>query len=279
MPYFSYDNVDVTINSTGILSQSASINTQNEITPAYVIGKRNIIGQFPEGPIKSAFSFNYFPEIGNEPNYTITQLLKNLNDDILWSGVSVAVAGVTGYNCYLTNYSIGASPNEMVIASVSYETFTPLSGQLLNKNDSITYNPSGLWAHGWTSYVTDTSGHLNQPTYDFSYEFNISWQPIYILGQKSPSQVSLIGGSESLRFTKDVFFHNVSFSGESPSGSFITGEDQNIDIMGVTLLCGKPEASGNSLSFPVTGSKIKNYQLNIQLDDFVKITTVIERFF
>src|SRR3990167_7544728 len=96
-----FNDVDVTIGGTGILAESASLSSQNSIEPQFILGRRGNIDQSPAGPQKTTFNFNYLLEIDNEPGLTGIKNLKNLSNPNSGENVTIAIAGITGYNCYL----------------------------------------------------------------------------------------------------------------------------------------------------------------------------------
>jgi hypothetical protein len=130
MPILMFDEVFALVNQSGILALNASLSQTNSIVPVYSLGKYWTVNQTPNGPIKSTFSLSYYPNIGKEPNYDILQTLRGLSDDIIYSGTRIVIAGVTGFNCYLSSYEIQSAPNNLVKSSVTYESFLPTSGQI-----------------------------------------------------------------------------------------------------------------------------------------------------
>ena len=76
-----FNDVEVTVNGTGILANSASISSRNQIQPVRVLGRKGIAFQAPAGPIQSDFSISYLPETNNEPNYNIVKALTGDNSD------------------------------------------------------------------------------------------------------------------------------------------------------------------------------------------------------
>ena len=271
------DNVHCHINGSGILAQNASILQDNSLVPAYAIGKFQAINQVPNGPIKSAFAFNYYPIVTKEPSYEILNTLRRLSDDLVYSGTTIEIAGVTGYNCYLSSYGLQASPNGLVNANVTYDTFVPLSGQITTKTGtSDLYNPFDKIPHGWTTYVSSSGNRLIAPTYGFSYNFKANWEPIYILGQKSPYEVHLMNGVEEMSFIRDSFTH-IQFSGEEVTGTFITG-DWNVELFNYQLVAWQTAGSG-ALSFDISGAKIVSTRLVADVGDWIKTQVNISQYY
>ena len=274
MAIVQYDNCDVLVNQSGILSTNASISQSNSLSPAYAIGKYWTINQVPAGPIRSTFNFSYYPIVTKEPNYDILSTIRGLSDDYLYSGTKLEIAGVTGYNCYLKTYEIQTAPNNLVKANVSYDTFVPLSGQITPQTGTADlYNPFDRIPHGWTTYISSSGNRLIAPTYEFSYRFQADWEPLYIIGQKDPYEVHLMSATEEMSFVRDSFTH-IQFSGEEVTGTFITG-DWLIELFNYQIITS--HTNSGALIFDVSGAKITDTRLVVGVGDFVKTQTSIRR--
>ena len=309
MPIKFYDIVAISVNNTELMAESARVQTENELRPIYAIGKNGTCNQLPNGSIKATFNINYYPVINQEPNYTQVNLIRNLVNSASLSGTKIRIAGITGYGCYLNSYTIQSTPNNLVKAAASYISFLPVSGQIQERtrsSESVDYidlstmtasgdyetlatmTVSGDWGsiddpinlvysgspHGWTTYVSNSNNSLIAPTYDFSYNFNANWQPIYQLGKKYPSEVHLMNATEEMSFTRDNFTQ-IQFSGEAVTGQFIT-DDYTIDLYDLNVLVSQ---NASCLQFNVSGAKITSSEASVQLDDFVRTQTKIRKFY
>lgn len=271
-----FDNIDVLVQNSGILATNASVSQSNSIAPAYVLGKYCAVNQVPAGPIKSTFAFSYYPTTTGDPSYDILNTIKGLADDVLYSGATVEIAGVTGYNCYLQNYELQSSPNSIIKSNATYVTYTPLSGQITSKTGTTDfYRFNDRLAHGWTTYISSSGNQLLAPTYDFTYKFAVGWEPIYLIGQKFPSQVNFMNGVEEMSFVRDSFTH-IQFSGDGVTGTFIPS-DRKLELFNYKLIATR-NFSG-ALIFDVSGAKITDTKLVADLDNFVRSQTSIRRFY
>lgn len=271
-----FDNCDVAIGGSGIMSDSASIEVNNELEPIYSLGRKGIGNQSPNGPIRANFRISYYCELSNEPSFKELNGIKSLTG-FNYSGVQIEIGGITGYNCYLTDYSVRAQPNSLTRASVSYASFTEPSGQISNKKGVIQYNLSGAFAHGWSTYILTTTGFLTAPTYNFDYTFNANWTPIYILGQQHPLQVNLLDAHERMTLVRESFY-NINFSGENPIGRvFDANEYPTVKFLNLGFCCDTADSGCQSLTFNVSGARIINSTIDGNLDDFVKSSTVIQK--
>ena len=310
MPIIFSDRTFTLVNQSGIMATNASISQSNSLVPAYSLGKYWAVNQIPNGPIQSTFSISYYPSVTREPNYQILNTIRGLSDDILYSGTRIVIAGVTGFNCYLRSYEIQSSPNNLVKANETYDTFVNLSGQISPRSfastsdwgnldlmtesgdweDLTVMDSSGDWGsiedpvleafdknpHGWTTYISSSGNKLIAPTYDFNYRFNANWQPVYLIGQKVPTEVHLMGGTEEMSFVRDNFTH-IQFSGEEVTGTFITG-DWQIELFNYQLIAWQTAGSG-ALFFDVSGAKIVDTKLVSDLGNFVRSQTSIRRYY
>jgi len=272
MPVKYFNDIDISIGGTGILAESASLSSENSIAPHFILGKRGIIDQSPEGPTKTTFSFNYLLEIDNEPGLTGINKLKTLSNPNSGENITISIAGITGYNCYLENYSIKIMPNDLLQVNSQYTSFVPTSGSVLSSDNSISYNTTNSLAHSWNTFLFD-SGNFTT-IYDFDYNFQTSFQPQYKIGQKTPSQVTLMSINETMNFTRDNFNH-INFTGSGIENVFNTS-DSKIDIYSISLLCSNTPSLFN---IDISGGKVKQEELNVGLDDFVKIKTNIQKFY
>lgn len=133
------------------------------------------------------------------------------------------------------------------------------------------------FTHGWTTFVTTSSGFLTTKTYEMDYNFQANWKPTYILGQKNPIQVDLLSCAENISLIREDFY-NVTFSGQSGMGNiFALNEDGNIRMHKLGFLCD----TGNSgvLLFNVSGAVIHSTELNGRLDDFIKSTINLNKYY
>ena len=277
-----FQNCKALVNGTGIIADSASLSTENNLSPLYVIGKKGIINNSPKGSIKNSFRFSYYPQLNSEPNVLISNLLKNfVNSGGNYSGVTLSICNITGYNCYLDSFSIKAAPNDLVRASASFTSFIPLSGSVNTGFNDIVIDSL---AYGWATYVASGASYLTVPTYDFEYSFEANWSPFYVLGNKYPAQIDLLSCSEQIKLQRDAFYQS-SFSGNDPCSQFMSCslDGTDIEIANLSFVCeaegfgGTP--SGQSITFTITGGKLTNSNLDAKVDDIVRVDSVITKYY
>ena len=94
------------------------------------------------------------------------------------------------------------------------------------------------------------------------------------IGQKTPTQVTLMSANETMNFTRDVFNH-IDFTGSGITGVFNT-DDSKIDVYSVSFLC---EGTPSLFNIDISGGKVKQEEVSVGLDDFVKVRTNVQKFY
>ena len=267
-----YDNIDVAINGSGILAESARISQVNYLDPAYVLEKRGEMSQPVKDSIRSKIDIGYFVEVDHEPSLGIVDSIKKFRtDDHDAKPFTVEVANISG-SFYLEDYSIRVQPNQTVKASASFVSYDPLTGDIGAKrvgDNAINYNQTNSLAHGWTTYITNSGVAREVPTYEFEYQFRAQWNPIYAIGRPYPKQVQLLSAGEMLVFTRDKFKH-VQFSGEKVEDAFGADFDNDftIEAIRLNLLCDSD--TGQCLQIGMSGGVVVNSSLNATVGELVK---------
>jgi len=278
----NFDNCDVAINHSGILALNASINTSNSVEAAYCLGYVRPVNQLPFGPIQTVFNASYIPEISQEPNYATVNKIKVMLNDSGYMGEKVELAGLTHNYCYLTDYSLRVSPNNLVEASVSYATFWELCGGLRQKSNRIDYINRGDLCHSWTTYILSSGDYTSKPIYDFNYDFRVSWQPMYVIGSKTPTEVKLLNAQESITFVMDEY-RNILFTGESVYSNVLTGNDGNLQFRNLSITCqdgcDSTGVDSSSLTLNVSGFKIKSINPVVQIGEFLRVQYQADKYY
>lgn len=293
-----FNKCDVAINGSGVMADSASINTSNSLEPIRSVGKKGIIYQAPVGPLQATYDISYMVETNNEPNYNIVQALRSLENSFHNKGVVVEVGGISAL-CYLTQYSLTSAPNEPVKANVSYQSWQPTTGSLSDTplvgpfgGGAVSYNSqrsSGI-AHGWTTYISTSANALTNKSYGFDYNFQMNWEPAFAFQRLDPYDVRFINAAETINLVRDTHY-DVFFSGSEAARVLLaTGEltkegirmgvpkDKNINLHSVGILC-DPQAYSSKLSFDLSDATIVSTNVNASLDDLVKTTLTLKNYY
>ncbi|SRR3990167_518630 len=283
---YQHDRINVLINGSGLLAESASLNSSNQLSPNYQIGKRGIASITASGPIKNVFNFSYTPKLDYDSAFIDCSGLKDLVNDLYFTGSIIEFGGITGYNCYLQSYSLHAEPNVLVKAQASYISFNELSGTLLPKKAIPTMNEANAIAWGPTVYITTQTGYYLTPVFSFDYNFQADFEPIYTFGRAFPSQINFMGASENMTFIRDNFI-KVYFTGKdaynNEANSYIVNsgtEDPFINMLDIAFTCNTGlEERFPSFVFNISGAKITNSEMNVRVDDYLKSTTTIVNYY
>ncbi|MEK6880177.1 MAG: hypothetical protein AABY22_11235, partial [Nanoarchaeota archaeon] len=182
------------------------------------------------------------------------------------------------FSSYLQSFSINVQINDIARASVSFVCYLSGSGFLGNKRKTINYNKdTNTVVNGWSSFITSSGTFLNIPTYDFSYNFQANYSPVYIIGKLIPNQIMLLNGTEEISFTRDSNIE-ISFSGEKVSKHLI---DQNTEknILLHALRYDWDTDSPNPLSFDIRDFQINSREITIEENNFVRTKIGIQQSF
>lgn len=271
-----FNNCDVRVNGTGLMAESVSLSSQNSLRPIRPLGRKAQTSIEPDGAISSDLSVSYYIEVGQDLGRAEVLQMKATTDFETLTPRQITIAGITG-NFYLQSYKIRVSPNEAVKADVTYKSFEPLSGQVTEKINDITF-PTGYTglAHYWTSEIHSDAGVVNVPIFNFAYSFNARIDPVYTLGRKGPNQVLLISSEEEINVLKDQF-KPITFYGMSGCEEF---EDclnnPRLRLYPLGRLC--DEDINTYMEFDMSGAQVSASNLSINVNDFAKTEIIMKRY-
>lgn len=248
-----------------VLAQNASIGISRSINSTYTIGRQNSSQMVKTKADETNINFTYFPNISDPIykcfDYVRTGVFTNSFPES-FVPVQVVVAGITG-SFYPSRFGLAINPNSKIQASVSFSSFSDISGSLNNKLAINNLNSGSGIAHSWNAKVSGTAAAYN--VLDFSYDMSINWNPIYSVGQQRPRQVDLSVGQESFDFTiedtNSNFSNSVLATAENARINVTTFGDQSIMILNTS------------------GSRIDSSDTSINVDDFVKNKISLKRSF
>lgn len=270
--FLNFDKVDVIVNNSGILATNATISTNNSIEGYYSIGYARSAGQLASGPTKSTFNATYIPVISQEPNYAIISKIRNMVIDSGYYGEKIELAGIVSENYFLTNYSISIQPNNIAESNVSYVNYWELCGSLKEKSNRIDYLNDGDIKHAWSTYILTSGSSITNPVYEFVYNFNADWQPIYTIGRKFPVEMKLLNISESISFNMDSY-RNILFTGELVYNNLLNNNNGNLEFKNISLICEdncEDVGASNGLLLNISGFKINSIDVGSQVGEMVR---------
>jgi hypothetical protein len=257
-----YDQCEIKINNTGVLATSANLNTDITLGPVYTLGKRKPFKkQITTGPRNSTFQISYLINPTGDPAFNNVKEIKNfISAPTNYDGVTIALAGITGYHCYLNNYNFRIEPNNVVVGQASYVTYHRVSGNL-----DIKVNPnsasSDSIAHSTKSSVV-SGKNLNADTYNLTYTFAANLNPIYTLGKEEPVEVKPIRAQETVNMTENLFTKLV-----------YTGENLPVQIQVSGLL------DNNNFTIEMPDAYVNNSTLESSLDDIIRTSKTITQYY
>lgn len=278
-----WDNCDVLINNSGILTENATISSENNLRPVYSIGNIGVHNLSPTGPTRHTISFNYILQTNNDPSFFIFSGIKTNNNNP-YTGVTIEINGITGFNCLLTSLSYNIRPNDIVKASATYETYENLSGHFQEQQYSGVYNTDV--AHGWTTYLSSPNGYYNSPIYSLNYSASSNFSTRFTLGKKEPAQISYLSSNEKIQIDQENYT-KIKFSGQNALGSILDNTETGLDFFSLNIIgfseydTGVKPFSGAYSHIPINLSGFKIYQsdVNAKLNDLLTNNVSIIKFY
>lgn len=258
-----YDQCEISINGTGVLAVSASLNTDVTLGPVYTLGKRKPFKkQITTGPRNNAFQISYLINPTGDPSFNIVKDIKNLiSTPSSYNGVTLAFAGITGYNCYLNNYNFKVEPNNVVVAQANYVSYHRVSGDLNIKTNPNSASSDSI-AHSTRSNIISGRSLGNSDVYNLTYTFAANLTPIYSLGKEEPIEVKPIRAQETVNMTENIFNKLV-----------YTGENIPIKLQISGLL------DSNSFEIEMPDAYVNNSTIESNLDDIVRATKTLVQYY
>ena len=272
-----FDQCEVSIAGTGIMANQVSLSNSNSLTPIKVIGKRGVLTQTLTNDITSNLQISYYLETDSEPNFAIVQEIKDFfSKDEIYTPRTVVVGGITG-QYYLNKYSIKATPNNVLNATVDYLGYGGVSGDFIEKNNSIVYNKSNGEQLGLYVFITSTGNFAANKSLSFDYSFSCQWQPIYTIGQRQPREVKLLGASEEITIERENY-HNLTFSGDSAAiALFNSSENETVKIYGIKFTCDQNITNAKEIS--LSGFRVKQSDVSVSTDSFLLSKVSFSKFY
>ncbi len=264
-----FDQIDVSINETGLLAESASLSVENGLETVRAVGRKGTIATIPAGPLRNSFSVNYVAEVTREPNLGVLNSLKTIESTLSYDPLVIKFGGLSG-SFFLEGYSLKFAPNDVARASVTYQGFTPLSGSLRASGMvDPPINVSGLM-HGWTTFSTTPDNFQRTPVLAFDYSFRANWEPVYVVGRAFPLQVQYLGADESMSFTTERFSH-LPFSGQAVV-DHLGFETPSIQAVSLSFVCDGNDS--NLAQIDITNAQVKNKQVGANIGGVMQTTSI-----
>ncbi len=266
-----YDVADVVVNGSGIMAQSVSVSSRNSVEGLKALGRKGQFQYGARGPLETNISIDYYLEPGNEPNYARLTTWKTDTTNNHFLPIRLEIMGITGSG-WIDKYTVKGVVNEPARASVSYVVYSEMVGVNTTGITGV-YDQSQIEgiAHGWsTTLLPNTS--RNTLYSEFEYECALEWKPLFILGQKAPAQMQLVGATEEMSIIRNVY-KNITFSGQ-PSHEYydITG----IQMDGLAAYWGD---STTGINFNVSGVPVINSDFTLNTNGYLNVRSSIRKYY
>jgi len=270
-----FKDCQVSISGTPILANNVSITENSALKPIRIMG---LIGRNKTTPIsdkRNSIEINYVVETNQEPNFYLAKNIRDYNTSSF--PVRIIIGGITG-DGYLNRYSISIEPNNQIRASVSYDVFGDLKGDLQSQPPSIStgynkLNSSGI-AHYWTTYAKTIDGTSSGDLLQGNYSFNANWNPIYGIGSAAPVDVVLLSSEENYSFISEHNYH-VKNSGQPFEEVF-----EGIEMIEINNQSSEWSSdNNNSLKLYPASGKINSQKINFLEGSPILVETNIVKFY
>jgi hypothetical protein len=263
--------IKVSINETGIISESANIDITNPLRPVFSAGRRGSINRVIDGGLQATFNANYYVEPNREPNIGIVNYIKS------WTGSNfenykTCIGGISGV-AVLESLALRINPNEPITASVRFISYYPVSGT--NSNLTTAYNPSGASgiAHGWTTKFFLNGNQVTTGNfYSVDYSFRANWSPIYTIESSHPVQIDLNTAEETLQITRD-FYKTVGPSGVDSTTYY------GVDTIRVYDLANIAGTSDNYFEISLKSGYVGEVRVDTTPDDILRVVSTIQKYY
>lgn len=269
MRYFN--ELEVIINSNFgsgfFIAQNVTLDINRNINSTYVLGRKNSSQVVKTKENESTVEFSYFIEksdpILSAITYVRTGVFSNSFPETNIP-LTLKIAGISGV-FYPTRYSLAVNPNSNLQATAFLTNYSDLSGQLSPKPTSNPLTSGSGIAHSWNTILSGNGTFQSYNVLTFDYDVNVSWNPIYSIGQRRPGQIDLSAGQETFQMV--VEDANSDFTVSSLSVS------KNATFFALDF------AKNQILSINTSGSEIDSSNLDLKIDDYAQNKLVLKRTF
>lgn len=205
---YSASNAKLKVNDEEILASSAQLSLSASLEPNYLITQRNTNDYSASNGVGGKLSFNYYI---TGKDYFRSFITGQGERETQTTVISGNFGGLNFDSGYLTSYSVNFAPNTSAIASAEVSFFDDLKGEfesvdspppasieILNFRNALLSSEGEVFEEGGGNVENFIAG-----TYNYSAEV----QPVYLMDETKPSNVSF--GPKSV---------NMNFEIDSPSG-------------------------------------------------------------
>tara|TARA_Y100000310_G_scaffold344778_2_gene459452 strand:- start:1038 stop:2087 length:1050 start_codon:yes stop_codon:yes gene_type:complete len=179
---YSFKDIKVSVNGTGIYCSAADLQYTAEYSPAFNIESSRSNTYLASKPVQGSLNLSYFLT-GADP-------LANFSD----KGATFAldVGGLTINSGYLSSYKLGSNPFQPIFADVSLVFYEDIKGEIDPTSDSskkldlldriVPLSVSDLTIDGGISVKQGEAVSL-------TYNYGVPVEPSYLVGQRHPNRM------------------------------------------------------------------------------------------
>ena len=214
--FYSADNAKLLIDGNEILASAAQISLGANVNPNYLITQRHTNEYVADGGIGGQLSFTYHLTGADYFKSFITGQgetgIERPIDEIYTDPISGNFGGLYFESGYLTSYSVTFSPNAPAAANATVNFFDYARGSFASNSsvaptDTQILNFSEATVAG--EFATGSVDNFIAGTYNYSAEV----QPVYLMGETRPSNVSFGPKTVNMNFEVDSPTGYLPFSG------------------------------------------------------------------
>ena len=209
MSFLRYHDVEVVLDGDNIFAESAEIGVQaSSEAVRYTDGR--IFRYAPMNGLRGQLSLEYYltGELNNQFNPVTTSE----------TGMNGSFAGLSFSNIYATSLSFSMEPYQPILVKNTFDFYSDLSSTMASSHEDPTAsalrNGSGRYAHSIVSYLAGLPDRMNK-TISFNYSSNANRTPVYLIGETTPTRVTLEETSLSMNLVGNDIGDVIQTSGTS----------------------------------------------------------------
>ena len=204
MPFYTANNVDLTLNGTGYYVSNVSLSSSANINPVKKIGSILSDEYISDGSVNGSLSFSYFLT-GEDP-------IKDLM--ISDSAVSGNFCGLYFDSGYLNQYSLSFDANQPVSVSAGFSFFGKVSGSFAKRSSSL----GDIETLNMSDFRFSETGVVNgEKILSLNYNYNSSVQPYYSIQETGenplPSRIEILSKAVSMEASTNDYSINIPSTG------------------------------------------------------------------
>lgn len=179
--FYSYQNIPINLNGKYMIANELSLSESSQLNPQYFINQRHSYSYTANNGINGNLRLSYY--------LTGNDFIKRYIDDEV-TVISGNIGGIYFNSGYLTSYNINGTPNTPIVSNIEIAFFEELKGVFCAHYDLVA--ETGILNFSNIEIVNLNSGTLGtiDSIINFNYSFNSEVNPVYRIGDWTPSEIS-----------------------------------------------------------------------------------------